>query len=523
MGRIAIGEIDLAIIMIYISGLVFLGLIVSRRAVTVNSYFLAGHGARWPIIGLTILAMTVSPTALIGITGSAYAHGISVFNYEWVGSLLMALFAIAFFPAIAASRLVTIPEFLEARYDRRIRVWIVSMGLLLGPLFDAAGLYSGAVLLCQFVPHLSLQAAVIVLAVLAGACAVTGGLKAVIYTQSAQALTVMLTALIVASITFGHVGGLFKMLQSADTSKVSLILPASSPTMPWTGLLLGAPILGLFASCTNQAIVQRMLAARTMRDAQLGAIFGGFLKLLILFLIVLPGIAAIQIFPGLGRGDEAYPAMISALLPHGLLGLSLAAFAGALLTQLSASYLTTGTLFAMNVVHLIRPSTGEQSLVAWGRLGTAGSILLSIIWAPQIKHFGSIWQYLQTIFSYTAPPVVALFVFGFFWCGATARGAWAALVFGNGSALLLFAAHLLGYLDIHFLHAAAILMVASTTALIVGSKTRGPKTAPEVAIANSLQNRQGNGWFIWQRPDMEVRLGAAGLLLCATAMVWWLR
>jgi SSS family solute:Na+ symporter len=405
VGRIAIGGVDLAIILIYITGLVGLGLMLTRRAVTVDSYFLAGHGVRWPFVGLTILTMTISPTALIGITGSAYASGISVFNYEWVGSLLMTVFAIVFFPAIAATKLVTIPEFLEQRYDRRVRVWFVGMGLLLGPFFDAAGLYSGAVLLCQFVPDLSLQAAVIILALLAGTCAVSGGLKAVIYTQSAQALTVMLAAFIVASLAFAHVGGLFTMLHAADADKVSLILPASSTTMPWTGLLLGAPILGFSASCTNQAMVQRMLAARTMRDAQLGAIFGGSLKLLILFLIVLPGIAAIQIFPGLGRGDEAYPTMISTLLPHGLLGLVLAAFTGALLTQLSASYLTTGTLFAMNVVHLLNPSAGERSLVGWGRLGTAGSILLSIVWAPQIKHFGSIWQYLQTIFSFTAPPL----------------------------------------------------------------------------------------------------------------------
>jgi SSS family solute:Na+ symporter len=244
VGRIAIGGVDLAIILIYITGLVGLGLMLTRRAVTVDSYFLAGHGVRWPFVGLTILTMTISPTALIGITGSAYASGISVFNYEWVGSLLMTVFAIVFFPAIAATKLVTIPEFLEQRYDRRVRVWFVGMGLLLGPFFDAAGLYSGAVLLCQFVPDLSLQAAVIILALLAGTCAVSGGLKAVIYTQSAQALTVMLAAFIVASLAFAHVGGLFTMLHAADADKVSLILPASSTTMPWTGLLLGAPILG---------------------------------------------------------------------------------------------------------------------------------------------------------------------------------------------------------------------------------------------------------------------------------------
>jgi SSS family solute:Na+ symporter len=510
---------DIGVIVAYLAGLVTFGLLVSRRQSGAESYFLASHGVTWPIIGLALLASTISPTALIGITGSAYGLGISVFNYEWVASLVLILFAIAFLPTIIRARVFTVPEFLERRFGRPTRLWFAAMSLLLGMLLDAAGLYGGALVLCRAVPAVSVQSAVAILAILAGGYAVSGGLKSVMYTQSVQAIAVLAAACMVSLIVFDRAGGLAHVLETADPHKLSLIRPASDPAMPWTGLLLGAPVLSFYFWCTNQSMVQRMLAARSLRDAQLGALFAGVLKLLILPVIVLPGIAAILLFPELERPDGAYPAMMFELLPTGLLGFVLAAFAGALLAQLSTAYITTGTLLAMDVVRVVKSTTDEAMLVRWGRAGTLASMIFSVFWAPQIARFPSLWQYLQAVLAYVTPPVVALFLVGLMWRGASSRGAIAALIAGNLVGLCLFGAAVAGVWDFHFLHAAALLLLVSSAALIIGSVLMADRSA----IAGSGRDRQGVGWFVWERPRLDVSLWAVALLLLTISIVFWLR
>lgn len=515
-----IAPIDIAVVALYLVGIIGLGLILSRRRATATDFFLADHGARWPTIGLSLVASNVSATGLIGITGSAYALGVSVYNYEWVASLILVLFATVFLPDVIRSGVFTMPEFLERRYDRRVRLWFAGLSLLLGILLDAAGLYGGALLLRGLIPSLSTQVAVAILAVMAGCCVVSGGLRAVMVTHTVQAVVVLSAALVLAIFAIELAGGLSNLFRVVDPAKLSLIQPASDPVMPWTGLLFGAPILSFYFWCTNQTMVQRMLAARTLRDAQMGALLAGFLKLLILFLVVLPGIAAIVLFPHLKHGDEAYPALLFGLMPPGLLGLSLAAFAGALLAQLSGAYLSAATLITMDIIRVAKPGLGEESLAKHGRVATVACILVSVLWAPQIERFPSLWQYLQAVLAYATPPVVALFIVGALWRGATAHGAIVAAVVGNGAGGVMLALTALNVIDLHFLHVAPLILIVTILMLVaVSLMPRTKTTIVEVEVA------QHKGWpdSRLQFPGIEVGWWAAALVLASSIIVFWLR
>lgn len=469
---------DMVIAMAYVVAIIVAGLVFTRRGAGAADFFLAARHARWPTIGLSIVASNISPTALIGITGSAYALGITVYNYEWLAAVVLAVFAIVYLPGVLASGVYTMPELLERRYGRGVRLWFAVLTLVLNLLLDAAGtLYGGALLLRLAVTALSMQMAVLVLAGLAGVYAVTGGLRAVMYTEAAQAVVVIGASLALAFLAFDAGGGIHAVLAAAPPDKLSLIRPAGDPVMPWTGLLFGAPILGFYFWCSNQFMVQRMLAARSLIDGQKGALFAGALKLLTLAAIVLPGLAALKLYPGLTSSDQAYPRLVLDLVPSGLLGVLLAGFFGAMMAQLSATFNSAATILTIDVLNG-RTRMSEAAQVRTGRLATLASMVIAALWAPRIGAFPSLWQYFQSILSYATPPAVALFAIGMLWRGANGRGAGLAALLGSMTGAALLALNVAGTIHLHFLHVAAIVFAVSAAALVLGSlSARAPAAA----------------------------------------------
>ncbi|MBU6299153.1 MAG: sodium transporter, partial [Alphaproteobacteria bacterium] len=300
----------------------------------------------------------------------------------------------------------------------------------------------------------------------------------------------------------------------------SLIRPADDPYMPWTGLVFGAPILAFYYWCTNQVIVQRMLASRSVDDGQRGALLAGFLKVLTLFVIVLPGVAGRVFYPHLAHGDEIYLRMAFGLLPSGLLGLLLAAFLGALLSQLSATYNSAATLIAMDFVRRVRPEMDELTVVKWGRIATIGCMVISVAWVPQIARFPSLWQYFQAVLAYATPPVVVLFLAGILWPKANARGAFAAIVAGSGLGITFFAFAVFGAVQVQFLHVAFLVFVASLIALTLGSLCGEPAAAATddrdvLNLATVIE--------YFRRDSRGVRGWAAALLAVTAMIVIWFR
>src|SRR5271169_1360602 len=431
--------IDWAVIGAYGTGLVVLGLLLSRRRIGPVDYFLASRATTWPVIGLALLASNMSSTALVGLAGGAYAMGVAVYNYEWSAIVILVFFCLFLLPSIIRSQTYTMPEFLQRRYDGRVRLHFAMLTLFLNIFVDSAGvLYSGS-LVCQLLfPAWPLWLIVALLAGTAGVYTTLGGLRAVIYTEAVQAIVLMAGALMISIGAFSRAGGWHAVMRGVDPSALSLIRPIGDPGVPWPGLLLGIPLLGFYYWCTNQSIVQRMLSAKNIDHARWGALFAGLLKLPVLFLIVLPGTCALLLFPKLPRADLVYPNLILHLLPAGLVGLVVAGFIAATMVSIASLFNSASTLITMDVIKQFRPTLSDSQVVRIGRVSTALLLVVAVVWAPQLQLFPSLWQYLQAVLAYAVPPVVAVFLLGLFWRGATAEGAAATMLWGSICGFALF-------------------------------------------------------------------------------------
>lgn len=523
-----LAALDLALIALYAVGIIVLGLVVSRRRATAEDYFLASRSMTWPVIGLALLASNISSTTLIGLAGAAYATGISVYNYEWMATVVLAFFCVFFLPFLLRSQVYTLPEYLERRYDRRARVYFSALTIFLNIVVDTAGtLYGGALMLKLILPDWPLWQIVAVLAVSAGVYTVAGGLRAVIYTETVQAVILLGASVFIAFFAFDRAGGWDAVLSAVDPSKLSLIRPLDDPAVPWLGVVVGVSLLGFYFWCTNQFMVQRVLSAKDERHGRWGALFAGLLKLPVLYVMVLPGTAAILLYPQLERPDLVYPTLIFDLLPSGLVGLVLAGFFAAIMSSIASTFNSAATLVTMDFVRPMRPAADSAALVRVGRITTLVFMVLAVAWAPQIERFASLWQYLQAVLAYAVPPVCALFLVGLFWRGANARGALAAILVGlaGGAALFWFNVFAPRSLGLHFLYVAPILFALSCAALVAGSLlSRGPAKPGVDAMLWTpaffrAETRELAAVPWWQ----NYRIQASALLLLTAAIVWSFR
>lgn len=463
-----LGAFDWAVVAVYAGGLLLLGLLMSRRRSAPVDYFLASRATKWPVIGLALLASNMSSTALVGLAGGAYAMGISVYDYEWSAIVILVFFCVFLLPSIIRSQTYTMPEFLERRYDRRVRLHFALLALFLNIFVDSAGvLYSGS-LVCQLLfPGWPLWVIVAVLAGTAGLYTILGGLRAVIYTEAVQGVVLMAGALMISIGAFSRAGGWHAVMNGVAPAALSLIRPIGDPGVPWPGLLLGIPLLGFYYWCTNQSIVQRMLSAKNIDHARWGALFAGLLKVPVLFLIVLPGICALLLFPKLPRPDMVYPNLILHLLPAGLVGLVVAGFVAATMVSIASMLNSASTLITMDVIKQFKPNLSDSQVVRIGRVSTAALLVVAVAWAPELQFFPSLWQYLQAVLAYAVPPVVAVFLVGMFWRGANADGAAATMWLGSIAGFALFLMNVvLHWMHFHFLYAAPILTVLDAIILI---------------------------------------------------------
>ena len=480
--------LDWAVVAAYIGGLIVLGLMMSRRHFAPVDFFLASRATHWPVIGLALLASNMSSTALVGLAGGAYAMGISVYDYEWTAVVILIFFCLYLLPFVIRSGIYTMPEFLERRYDSRVRLLFALLTLFLNVFVDSAGiLYSGS-LVCQLLfPSQPLWLIVAALAGTAGLYTAAGGLKAVMYTEAVQGVVLMAGALVISIGAFARAGGWHAVMTGVDPAAVSLIRPINDPSVPWPGLLLGIPLLGFYYWCTNQTMVQRLLSAKNIDHARWGALFAGFLKLPVLFLIVLPGTCALLLFPRLPRADMVYPRLILNLLPPGLVGLVVAGFVAATMVSIASMLNSASTLLTMDVIKQFKPSLSNEDTVRVGRWATAGLLVVAVAWAPQIKLFPSLWQYLQAVLAYVVPPVVAIFLVGMFWRRANADGAAATMIGGTVCGLVLFVVNaVLSWTHFHFLYVAPLLTFIDMIILVAVS-ARGPLAVSERSDATMWQ------------------------------------
>ena len=479
--EVNISGIDLWIIGAYFVAVAVIGIVVARRTHSGEDLFLAGRRLTWGAIGLSLFASNISSSTLVGLTGDAYRIGLAPSAYEWMAGLLLVFGAFTFFPFFLRSRVSTIPEFLEKRFDHRLRRYFSAITIFLSVVVDtAAGLYAGSLVAQVFIPDLNLSVFIVSLAIIGGLYTAAGGLAAVVYTDVLQAVILMAGTTAIAVITFGQFDFSWtEATRALPDDHLSILRPADDPVLPWPGLLIGVPILGFYYWILNQYIVQRVLGARDITEARRGAILAGLLKLTPLFIMMLPGAFAFTLLPGLDSPDKVFPTLIQEFLPVGLTGIVLAGLLSAILSSVDSALNSASTLL---VLDFIEPARGRKLTSQQGRrygtLATLGFMLVAAVWAPSIQLFPGLFSYIQAMFAYIVSPVVAVFLVGFFWPRGNAQAAFVSLVAGHMTAALIFVLVQTAVIELHFLYVSGLLFAVSATLCVLCSMRFGRKPSP---------------------------------------------
>ena len=454
-----------------------------RTRETSAGYFLAGRNIGWFVVGASLFASNIGSEHLIGLAGTGAASGVAVGQFEVLASLILLLLGWLFVPFYLKSGVYTMPEFLERRYSPGARWYLAIVSIIGYVLTKISVTIAAGGIVFEALMGVDFWTGALIVVVITGAYTVFGGLRAVLYTDMLQMFVLVGGAITVTVAGLAALGGWDELVREAGPGFLTVWKPATDPSFPWTGIILGAPILGVWYWCTDQFIVQRVLSARDETQARRGTIFGGYLKLLPIFLFVIPGVIAYALAQQgrleLGRPDEALPTLVGVLLPVGLRGLVVAGMLAALMSSLSSVFNSCSTLITWDVYRKFRPEASERRLVWVGQVSTVVLVIFGLAWIPLMELIsGQLYEYLQSVQAYIAPPIAAVFLIGITWEGANARGAMAALLGGFVLGMGRLVAELnksaldgwpLRYAEINFLHFAVLLFVICSALLVVVS------------------------------------------------------
>jgi len=434
----AIPLLDLLVIVIYITVILVVGLVSARRSkATGQVFFLAGRSLSWGIIGAALFASNISTIHLVGLTASGYNDGLVWGNFEWMAAFTLVLLSLIFAPFYFESRIGTLPEFLERRYSSASRSILAFMAIM-AALFIHIGmsLYAGAVVFQQFF-NLPVRLSVLIIAVVISIYTIVGGLRAVVITETINTFVLLLgicliTIFAIRALPAHGIHSLAEFRAATKPDQLHVLQTHNRVGLNWYAVFLGYPVLGIWYWCTDQTIVQRVLGARSLRDAQLGPIFAGYLKFLPMFLLVLPGVFAYVLFRNqIGADSNAtLPVLVERLIPPGLRGIISAAVLAALMSAVSAALNSSGTLLAVDVAKRLRPSLSDRQVVTVGRVSSVLVMILAILWSTQGARFSSIFAAINIIASDLAPPITTVFLFGVFWKRGTKQASIATLLGG---------------------------------------------------------------------------------------------
>jgi SSS family solute:Na+ symporter len=435
-----IASLDLVVIVFYLVAIVVIGSwagLRHRKGTAGKNYFLAGGTLTWPLIGLALFSTNISTIHLVSQAQEGYINGLAYGNFEWMAAFTLIALSLFFAPFYLRSRVATLPDFLEQRYSRASRDWLAVLSIV-SAIFIHIGftLYTGAVVL-EGLFGIPIMTSIIVAAVLTGIYTIIGGLLAVVVTESIQTVILLIGAIIITLVGFVKVGGWGGMAAVVEPVKLTVLRAADDPAgLPWYSVFLGYPIIGLWYWCADQTIVQRVLGAKDENHARVGPLFAGFIKILPLFIFVMPGLICLALInqgqlPSLEHSKDVYSFMITHLLPTGLTGVMAAALLAALMSTVSGALNSIATLFSYDLFKRWRPETPDNKLVIIGRITTFVAMILAILWSPLLGRFESIYQGVIALICYIAPPITAVFLWGVFWKRASARGSIVTLISGS--------------------------------------------------------------------------------------------
>lgn len=428
----ALDWVTIAIYFLVLIGIVVW--VVRKRQADTEDYFLAGRNIGWFVVGTSIFASNIGSEHVVGLAGAGAGDKLPMLIYE-IQAWVVLLLGWVFLPFYARSGVFTMPEFLEKRFDSRSR-WILSIFSIIAYILTkiSVTIYAGGVVVAALL-GIDFWTGAIATVILTGLYTILGGMRAVVYTEAVQAVILILGAAVLTFIGLEHVGGWQSMKETLTPEYLNMWRPATDPDFPWPSLLITSSIVGIWYWCTDQYIVQRTLTARNIKEGRRGTIFGAILKLLPVFLFLIPGVIALTLKM---RGelewetpDQAFPVLMSNLLPSGLRGLVAAGLLAALMSSLASVFNSCSTLFTVDIYKKLRPNTPEDKLVRTGQIATVIVVIIGIIWIPIMANIsGVLYEYLQKVQSYIAPPITAVFLLGIFHKRINGQGAFVTLVVG---------------------------------------------------------------------------------------------
>ncbi|MFZ2148076.1 MAG: sodium:solute symporter [Sedimentisphaerales bacterium] len=439
--------------------LVIVWWVVLQKQRTSTDYFLAGRHMPWFVVGASIFASNIGSEHIVGLAGQGSTSGMGMAHWE-LHAWVVVMLGWVFVPFYYRSKVFTMPEFLERRFNSTAR-WILTIVSLVAYVFTKVSVtvYAGGVVFNVLLPEIRVPVTenfvldafwigALLTVVLTGIYTVAGGLRAVVYTDTAQTVILLLGSIFITFFGLSKLGG-WSELQTicrANAANFALWRPNSDPNFPWLGIIIASPIIGIWYWCTDQYIVQRALSAKDLRNARRGALWGSFLKVWPVMIFIVPGLIGYALHQkGLitiptkitnGQevpdGDKVFAVMVSSLLPAGLRGLVVGGLLAALMSSLSSLFNSCASLFTVDIYEKINPKASERHLVTVGRIATLVVVVMGIIWIPVMQRVsqGGLYKYLQDVQSYLGPPITAVFLLGLFFKRINGKGAVAGLAIG---------------------------------------------------------------------------------------------
>jgi SSS family solute:Na+ symporter len=563
----SLSSLDWLVILLYFVVIGFLAWWYGRKQKDAVDYFLAGRNAGFVAVGASIFTSNIGSEHIVGLAGQGASTGMAMAHWElhaWVLILLAGFFV----PFYYKSAVQTIPEFLERRFNARARS-ILSVVSLVAYVFTKVSVtvYAGAIVFQALLPDTfgspdnAFWVGAFTTVILTGIYTVFGGMRAIMATATPQAVIILFGSAVITYMGLtklgdgaGFLAGWTELKATAAANKEAFALwrPLSDPEFPWLGVLIASPIIGIWYWCTDQYIVQRTLSAKDLATARRGALFGGLLKVWPVLIFLIPGmigwalhqkgllVLPMKVVDGVSTidGDTVFPTLVTTLLPSGIRGLIVACLLAALMSSLASLFNSSASLFTVDIYEKLRPGQSEKHLLTVGRIATTVVVILGMLWIPVMKVIsgGGLYQYLQSVQGYLAPPIAAVFLLGLFWSRINSRGAVWALgggfilgmlkltcqaFFGTGEGKISNPAFLAAIGDFNFLYATGVLFLISIVLLVVGSLTSAPPEREKIDGLTYSSIKALHGEELRKSWDLGNKILAGTILVLVVGIYWY--
>ncbi|MGF7232777.1 sodium:solute symporter family transporter [Arachidicoccus sp.] len=435
---ISLAPVDYIVLLLYVIGLFFIGFYLNKKTSDVD-IFLGNRSLSWWQIGFSLFSANAGPMMLIGFAGIGFSQGVVGSNFEWLAWVFLLLLSMFFLPHYISTKISTMPQFLQLRFGKRSYNFLIVYSLIsILIIWLGSALYAGGLLISEIF-NWPLMRAIIIIAIIATSFTAIGGLKAVVRTGIFQSIIIIVSSIALTCLGIHKIGGIGKLIHATPENYWRLFRPASDPQYSWIAIILGYPVVAIYYWCADQTIVQKVLAAKNIKEGQLGTIFLAVLKIIMPLIFIFPGIMCYVLFKDTAQPDNAYITLIKHLMPHGLLGLCIAALIAALIDTVSSGLNSFSTVFTLDVVAQFKKMDDVQQR-KMGKWITVVAAVLAVLIALLFSHSGKgFFELTQGLLSILAPPLSVVFLAGIMWKRVSSLAA-EVVLYGGGLVCLIIGA-----------------------------------------------------------------------------------